>query len=102
MLLACVEAPSRHIQKIQYCMVWKVGVPPMAAGAIPSTFAPTHGYRQSVAWLLMGVYTLNFMDRQVMSVLLPQIQKEFAIGDAVAGLLHGTAFALFYVTLALP
>jgi MFS family permease len=74
----------------------------MAAGAIPTTFAPSHGYRQSVAWLLMGVYTLNFMDRQVMSVLLPQIQKEFGIGDAAAGLLHGTAFALFYVTLALP
>jgi predicted MFS family arabinose efflux permease len=74
----------------------------MAAGAIPLTFAPSHGYRQLVAWLLMGVYTLNFMDRQVMSVLLPQIQTEFALSDAAAGLLHGTAFALFYVTLALP
>jgi MFS family permease len=74
----------------------------MAAGAISPTFAPSEGYRQSIAWLLMGVYTLNFMDRQVMSVLLPQIQKEFGISDTAAGLLHGTAFALFYVTLALP
>ncbi len=74
----------------------------MAAGAIPRAFAPSDGYRQSIAWLLMGVYTLNFMDRQVMSVLLPQIQKEFSISDTAAGLLHGTAFALFYVTLALP
>jgi MFS family permease len=74
----------------------------MAAGALPTTFTPSPAYRQSVAWLLMVVYTLNFMDRQVMSVLLPQIQKEFGIGDAAAGLLHGTAFALFYVTLALP
>ena len=54
------------------------------------------------AWLLMVVYTLNFMDRQVLSVLLPQIQAQFHIADALAGLLHGTAFALFYVTLALP
>lgn len=59
-------------------------------------------YRSAVTWLLMLVYTLNFMDRQVVSVLLPSIQKEFQISDTLAGLLHGTAFALFYVTLALP
>jgi len=42
------------------------------------------------------------MDRQVVSILLPQIQAEFGASDTLAGLLHGTAFALFYVTLALP
>ena len=70
--------------------------------AATNDFAPSNAYRQSIAWLLMAVYTLNFMDRQVVSVLLPQIQKEFQASDTVAGLLHGTAFALFYVTLALP
>ena len=60
------------------------------------------GYRRSVVWLLMLVYTLNFMDRQVMSVLLPAVQAEFHVSDSLAGLLHGAAFAIFYVTLALP
>lgn len=59
-------------------------------------------YRSSVVWVLMIIYTLNFMDRQVISVLMPQIQQEFTFSDAQGGLLHGTAFALFYVTLALP
>ena len=62
----------------------------------------TTAYRQSIAWVLMVVYALNFADRQVLSVLLPQIQAEFGIGDTAAGFLHGTAFALFYVTLGLP
>lgn len=58
--------------------------------------------RRIVVWLLTLVYALNFLDRQIMSVLLPAIQAEFHVGDAMAGLLHGAAFSLFYVTLAIP
>ena len=75
-----------------------VAPPPPAAQPAPVS----DRHRSAVVWLLTVVYTLNFMDRQVVSVLLPAIQAEFGIGDTLAGLLHGTAFALFYVTLALP
>jgi len=52
--------------------------------------------------VLAVVYMFNFIDRQILSILLPAIRDEFQVGDAVLGLLAGTAFALFYVTLGVP
>ncbi|MEM6512014.1 MAG: MFS transporter [Pseudomonadota bacterium] len=44
----------------------------------------------------------NFLDRQILAILLPAIRQEFQASDTVLGLLAGTAFALFYVTLGIP
>ncbi|NQV86633.1 MAG: MFS transporter, partial [Woeseiaceae bacterium] len=44
----------------------------------------------------------NFIDRQILAILLPQIRDEFGTSDAYLGFLAGTAFALFYVTLGIP
>jgi len=52
--------------------------------------------------VLAIVYMFNFVDRQILSILLPAIRDEFQVGDAVLGLLAGTAFALFYVVLGVP
>lgn len=52
--------------------------------------------------VLAVVYMFNFVDRQILSILLPAIRDEFQVGDTVLGLLAGTAFALFYVTLGVP
>ena len=52
--------------------------------------------------ILAVVYMFNFVDRQILAILLPAIQAEFQVGDTVLGLLAGTAFALFYVTLGIP
>ena len=52
--------------------------------------------------VLAVVYMFNFVDRQILSILLPAIRDEFQVGDTVLGLLTGTAFALFYVTLGVP
>ena len=52
--------------------------------------------------LLTVVYMFNFIDRQILSILLPAIKAEFAVSDAFLGWLSGTAFALFYVTLGIP
>lgn len=57
------------------------------------------GYTLSV---LVVVYTLNFIDRQIFSILLPSIQAEFELSDLMGGLLHSTTFALFYATLGVP
>lgn len=50
----------------------------------------------------MVIYTLNFIDRQILSVLLPSIQAELGISDSQGGFLVGFAFALFYATLGMP
>ena len=52
--------------------------------------------------ILLLVYMFNFIDRQVLAILLPAIKAEFGAGDTVLGLLAGPAFALFYVTLGVP
>ncbi|MEL0191896.1 MAG: MFS transporter, partial [Halieaceae bacterium] len=57
------------------------------------------GYRAYVLALLTLGYVFNFVDRQVMTILLEPIKAEFDASDAQMGLLSGLAFALFYATL---
>lgn len=52
--------------------------------------------------ILTIVYMFNFIDRQILSILLPAIRQEFQVADSVLGLLAGTAFALFYIVLSVP
>lgn len=53
-------------------------------------------------FLLLLVYILNFLDRQILSILAPAIQKELAISDGQLGLLRGFSFAIFYSILGVP
>lgn len=52
--------------------------------------------------LLMAVYALNFLDRQILAILQEQIKADLLLSDAQLGLLTGFAFALFYVTAGIP
>lgn len=52
--------------------------------------------------ILAIVYMFNFIDRQILAILLPAIRDEFGVSDTYLGFLAGTAFALFYVTLGIP
>ncbi len=45
---------------------------------------------------------LNFVDRQILAILLPQIRDEFGASDLVLGLLAGPAFGVFYIVLGIP
>ena len=56
----------------------------------------TAGARRYAMAVLAIVYMFNFIDRQILAILLPAIRDEFQVGDTVLGLLSGTAFALFY------
>jgi predicted MFS family arabinose efflux permease len=60
------------------------------------------GARRYAMVILAIVYMFNFIDRQILAILLPQIRDEFGVSDAYLGFLTGTAFALFYVTLGIP
>jgi len=48
------------------------------------------------------VYVVNFVDRQVLSILLESIKLDLGLTDVELGLLSGTAFGLFYATLGVP
>lgn len=64
--------------------------------------APTPGYRATVLAMLLLVYTFNFVDRQILSILAPGIMAELHLTKSQLGLLGGIAFASVYSTLAIP
>ncbi|QYF86948.1 MFS transporter [Brevundimonas sp. PAMC22021] len=70
--------------------------PPLAA-------KPLVGSR---AWVALGVlwfiYVLNFLDRQLLSILAKPIQDALQITDGQLGLLGGLYFAFFYCFIAIP
>jgi len=59
-------------------------------------------YRRYVLAVLTLVYTLNLLDRGLMSLLLQPIKEDLGLTDSQLGLLTGVAFGIFYATLGLP
>tara|TARA_B110001454_G_scaffold180213_1_gene173746 strand:- start:348 stop:1667 length:1320 start_codon:yes stop_codon:yes gene_type:complete len=55
-----------------------------------------------VLGLLCFVYVLNFLDRQLVSILAKPIQEELGISDSQLGKITGLYFALFYCFIAIP
>ncbi|MEN3974048.1 MFS transporter [Emcibacter sp. SYSU 3D8] len=51
---------------------------------------------------MTAVAAVNFLDRQILGVLLEPIREEFGLADWVLGLLTGFAFAVFYASLGIP
>ena len=58
--------------------------------------------RNYVLVVLTLVYTFNFVDRQLLSILQEAIKLDLSLSDAQLGLLTGFAFAMFYVTAGIP
>lgn len=71
-----------------------------AGQAVPATKASPY------AWYALGilflVYVLNFVDRQIITILAPDIKQDLGLDDADIGFLYGTAFAVFYALFGIP
>ena len=52
--------------------------------------------------VLVIVYTINFIDRQILSILAEGIKADLKLDDAQLGFLYGTAFAIFYAVFGIP
>lgn len=59
-------------------------------------------YRKYVMGLLLGIYIINFIDRQVVNILAEAIKRDLALADWQLGLMGGLAFAVLYTILGLP
>jgi MFS family permease len=59
-------------------------------------------YAWYVVVVLFLVYIVNFVDRQLLSILAQDIKKSLAVSDAQIGFLYGTAFAIFYALFGIP
>lgn len=58
------------------------------------------------SWYALGVLVLvcllNFVDRQLLTILAVDIKRDLAISDSEFGFLYGTAFGVFYALFGIP
>ena len=54
------------------------------------------GYAYYVTFVLLFAYTLSFVDRQILGLLVQPIKKDLSLADWEFSILHGFAFAIFY------
>jgi len=66
------------------------------------TAATSTGYSYYVLGLLSTVYIFNFIDRQILSMLIEPIKAEFGVSDTAMGFLSGFAFVFFYTLAGIP
>lgn len=59
-------------------------------------------YRRWFLFLLTSAYALNFLDRQLLSILAEPIRRELGLSDSALGMLGGVYFAAFYTLLSVP
>lgn len=62
----------------------------------------TRKHRVTALGMLLLVYALNFLDRQILGILATPIKADLGLSDAQLGALGGIAFALLYSTLGIP
>lgn len=58
------------------------------------------------AWYVLGVlflvYALNFIDRQIITILAPDLRRDLGLTHSDIGFLYGTAFGVFYALFGIP
>jgi MFS family permease len=70
------------------------------APAAPRIRVSTYGWY--ALFVLVLVYIINFVDRQIISILAQDIKSDLHLDDAQIGFLYGTAFAVFYALFGIP
>jgi len=70
---------------------------------MPTTSPATKAFTQApsarawyAVWILTVAYVLSFIDRQILTLLVPAIQADLALSDVEVSLLIGAAFAVCY------
>jgi MFS family permease len=70
--------------------------------AAASAAAPSQAAAGYVLALLTIVYAFNYLDRQLLSVLMEPVKAEFGVSDGELGLLTGFLFAAIYTVAGIP
>lgn len=63
---------------------------------------PSTAYAWYVVAILTLTYTVSFIDRQIMALMIEPIRRDLQISDTQVSLLIGLAFAVFYTLLGIP
>ncbi len=63
---------------------------------------PSPAYANYVLAVLFVVYVFNFIDRQILGILLDDIKHDLQVSDTAMGFLVGFAFVIFYTLAGIP
>jgi MFS family permease len=63
---------------------------------------PSEGYAWYVVAVLVLAYTVSYVDRTILTLMVKPIRETLGISDVQISLLHGLAFAIFYTVLGVP
>jgi MFS family permease len=63
---------------------------------------PSPGRAWWAVFVLFVAYTISFVDRTILSLLVEPLRRDLHISDTQISLLQGLAFAIFYTTMGLP
>jgi len=75
--------------------------PTIATSVVPPASEPARLPRYALG-LLLVIYVLNNVDRQIVNILAEPIRKDLHLHDWQIGVLTGFSFAIFYATLGIP
>ena len=70
--------------------------------AVTEASSLSRTYRSYALALLVVVNVFNYLDRQILSILLESIKRDLQLSDTALGFLTGIAFALFYTFAGVP
>ena len=77
--------------------------PASAPAAVDAPMVPySRGYTRYAMWPLLGIYAINFLDRQVVTQLIEPIKNELKLDDFQVGAMGGLWFAILYTVLGIP
>ena len=72
-----------------------------AVGGAPSETV-SKSFRRYALTLLVAIYTVNFLDRQVVTSLIEPIKNDLQLTDTQVGAMGGLYFAILYTVLGIP
>ena len=75
---------------------------PLAASASLATASESLAYEWYVVGALTALYTLSYVDRTILGLLIGPIKRDLHVNDTQVGLLTGVAFSVFYTLVGLP
>lgn len=68
----------------------------------PKSSRPTSRYANYVLAVMVLMYTCNYLDRFVLTMMISDIKADLQISDSMVGFIMGPAFALFYTIGGVP
>lgn len=73
-----------------------------AATRAPGRVGSSLGRAHYVILVLLAIYVLSYLDRQIVAILAEPIKQDLALSDTQIGLMAGLAFSIFYALMGFP